>query len=111
MMRAFIQTPHSLQVKPGLYGLSMVQWLIVIASGGLAFLTKFVVHPALAYVYVAYVPITVYGLFFPSPHSAGKTMGQELWLVLWRDRRVYGAIRPPVRPSMQALEKRDTHAL
>lgn len=100
-MRTFIETPHNLQVKPGLYGLSIAQWLIVFASGGLAFLTKFLVLPGFSYIYVALVPTTVYVLLMPSRHAAGKTMVQETLTVLFRDHGVYRSILPPgkVKPT------------
>ncbi|MFT8389966.1 MAG: hypothetical protein ABF683_01670 [Sporolactobacillus sp.] len=96
-MPSFIQTPHNLQVEPGFSGLSIPHWLFVFASAGMAFLTKFLVLPSFSFIYVFLVPVTFYVLMMPSRHAAGKTMAQEMVIVLLRDRGVYPSVLPPVK--------------
>ncbi|TGA98604.1 hypothetical protein E4665_07000 [Sporolactobacillus shoreae] len=108
-MRTFIQTPHNLQVKPGFYGLSIPQWLFVFASAGMAFLTKFLVLPGFSYLYVFLVPITLYVLLMPSRHAAGKSMVQEMVIVLLRDHGVYRSVLPP--DKVESAEGGRDHAV
>ncbi|MFS0882517.1 DUF5592 family protein [Metabacillus niabensis] len=91
-MRRTIRVPEEIQANSKWSKLTVLDGIIIVASLGVGWFTKFIVHPFLAIPYVALFPITLYILLLPSINVPGKKNYQTAIQVLTKDRKVYKSI-------------------
>lgn len=108
-MRKIIDVPKEIQTDPKWQKLTVKDGFIIIASAGLGFITKGIVHPYLSYFYVALFPVTLYFLLLPSVDVPKKKNYQTILAVLRKDRKTYRSVDLNYRDVNE--EKREYNGL
>lgn len=91
-MRRSLRVPEEIQASAKWSKLTVLDGIIIIASLGVGWITKWIVLPILEVPYVALFPISLYVLLLPSSNVPHKKNYQTAMIVLKKDRKVYKSL-------------------